>query len=70
MRVEDLDLRQQVEAAAIWKHEIEEHDVDLFFAEHAHSVGGRHGPVTIEAIALEEGPEHILEDGLVVNYED
>jgi hypothetical protein len=68
--VERFDFGQDFQTRTIGEHQIEEDDIDLFVAENSHALccGGR--LVTVETIAPQEGPEHILKDGLVIDYED
>jgi hypothetical protein len=41
VRVEDLDLRQQLEPGAVRQHEVEQDDVELLVAQQLHAGGGR-----------------------------
>ncbi len=68
--IEGLDFGENLEPRAIGKHQIEKDDVDLLVTQNAHALCGCGRLVIVETTALQEGPEHILKDGLVIDYED
>ena len=60
----------QLEAGAIRKHEIEKDNVNLLLAEKTHPVGSGRRLLAVETVTSQKRPQHILKDGLVIDYED